>query len=273
MDDLRIASHSYAIRCAGFTRIEGQITGSWLDELRDLSDRALAAAMRVYRVRGKLAHTAFGDAYEACRCLYCWGDAALRLLELDCIHALAAHVLGEFKLWDLSVLSVTPSRGDSDPTPRGFHRDFTPVDSPLARPPYLWCFVCLDDTTAQNGATWVVSGSHHVPNPRVQSPDQLQTLAGPISQQACASAGDLVVLDPTALHSAGQNLTDRPRRLINIGLCGAGSPPLVDHWAVAGPALQPRVSARVRRLMQSNANGLDQTWDALPEGWQTQAVR
>jgi hypothetical protein len=272
MDALQIISHAYSVRCAGFTRIESQVTGAWLDELRELTDRALSTAVRVHRATGKLKFTAVSEGYQASRCLYSWGEAARRLLDLDCVHAIAAEVLGEFKLWDLSALSVIPSREAITAYARDFHRDFAPVDTRVSKPPYLWCFVCLDDTTPQNGATWVVPGSHHLPNPPLEAREQLQTVAGPISQQVCASAGDLVMLDPTGLHSAGQNTTNRPRRLINIGLCGAGAKPLLDHWAVAGPAVQPHVSERVRRILQSDVQGLERTWDALPEGWQTVAT-
>jgi hypothetical protein len=261
------------IRCAGFTRIEAQVTGQWLDELRELTDRALAEAKRVFHARGRLGHTAFNEGYEATRCLYCWGDAALRLLDLDSVHAIAAEILVDPRLWDLSALSVTPARREAGPAAGDFHRDFAIVDTRVSPPPYLWCFVCLDETTPQNGATWIVPGSHHVPNPQLDDPKTIQALARPISRQLCASVGDLVMLNPTALHSAGTNLTSRPRRLINIGLCGAGSAPLVDHWAIAGPAIQPRVSDRVRRLMRCDVSGLDSTWDALPEGWQEQIRR
>src|SRR5215510_9336034 len=98
MDALRLASHVYAIRSTGFTRIQAQVTGAWLQELRELTDRALASAMRVYQANGKLRHTAMSPGYQAARCLYCWGDAALRLLDMDVIHAVAASVLGDFQL-------------------------------------------------------------------------------------------------------------------------------------------------------------------------------
>src|SRR5262245_7325384 len=267
MDNLQLASHAYAIRSAGFTRIEAQVTGAWLDELRELTDRSLAASMRIYRACGKLKFVSLGEGYEASRCLYCWGDAAVRLLDLDCVHAVAKEVLGEFRLWDLSALSVAARRNDAKPFALGFHRDFPLVDTRVAPPQYLWCFFCLYDTTPQTGPTWVVPGSHHLANPKFESDDQLRAFARPISQQICAAAGDLIVLNPTALHSAGQNVTDRPRRLINIGLCSAGNAPLLDHWAIAGPTIQPRVNARVRQFMQSDVKGLDKTWDALPEGW------
>jgi ectoine hydroxylase-related dioxygenase (phytanoyl-CoA dioxygenase family) len=143
------------------------------------------------------------------------------------------------------------------------------VDTRVAKPPYLWFFVCLDDTTPQNGATWVVPGSHHVSSPEISNHEQHSGFAAPIAQRLCGSAGDLLVLDPTALHGAGVNTTDRPRRLINVGVCSAATPPLMDHWSIAGPRIQPRVSDRVRDMMRSGAGGLDRTWDALPQEWRT----
>jgi hypothetical protein len=270
-----IQSHAYAVRAAGFTRIEAQVDRSWLDELRALTDRALAAARAVFRAKGKLNSTAFSDDYEASRCFYCWGDAALRLLDLDVIHAIAQHVIGDgYRLWDVSVLSVASAanRGERESAfaAGDYHRDRHPVDTRVGKPPFLWCFVCLDDVTPRNGATWVVPGSHHVPTPAglEMGSVPLSSFARPISVQACAAAGDLIVLNPTALHSAGQNLTDKPRRLINVGLCSPGTPPLLDHWAIAGATIHQRVSPRVREMLRSDAEaGLEKTWDALPEGW------
>ena len=63
MESLQLASHVYAIRCSGFTRIAAQITGPWLDELRGLADSAVAVAREVYRAKGKLRHTAFNRAW------------------------------------------------------------------------------------------------------------------------------------------------------------------------------------------------------------------
>jgi hypothetical protein len=67
MDNIRLASHAYAVRATGFTRIEKQVDEEWLEELRGLTDRALAAARKAYRAKWSLRSNAFSDAYEASR--------------------------------------------------------------------------------------------------------------------------------------------------------------------------------------------------------------
>ena len=268
MDSLALSRHIYAVQTVGYTRIESQVTGAWLDELRCLTDASLAAAMKIYRERGSLSHCSLGEGYEAARCVYCWGEPAMRLLDHEIIHALAAGLLGAYRLWDLSALAVVPRSTQSPTPPPSFHRDRSIVDTRTAKPPFLWCFLALDDTTVENGATWVVPGTHHIElRPKVGG-EEFRKLIEPMSLRACAKAGDLIVLDPTMLHAAGINQTNKPRRLLNVALCLDTVRPLLDTWTIAGPAIHARASGRVRDLMQGG-EGLDQTWDSLPPEWKT----
>ncbi|MCE9589319.1 MAG: phytanoyl-CoA dioxygenase family protein [Planctomycetes bacterium] len=267
MSPLELDRHLYAIRAMGFTRVPAQVVGRRLEDLRALADRGLDEARRVFGLRGKLNFTVTRRGFECCRCLYTWGDAALQLLDLDTIHAIAQPLLDDYRLWDQSVISVTPQPPEQAALSERFHRDTKIVDARTEKPPYLWCFICLDDTTPENGATRVVPGSHHLDIPRSVAGESFQAFVQPMAQQLCADAGDLIVFDPTLLHSAGHNTTDRPRRIINVALCSRGTPPLMDHWAIAGAAVQSRLADRVRAMMRSDSPGLGKTWDALPPGW------
>ena len=58
--------------------------------------------------------------------------------------------------------------------------------------------------------------------------------------------------------------------MINISICHADVRPLLDHWAIAGPAIQPRANDRLRRMLGAESGWPpDPTWSLLPEGWQT----
>ena len=77
-----------------------------------------------------------------------------------------------------------------------------------------------------------------------------------------------MVIDPTLLHTSGRNGTEHARRLLNIGLSHVDLQPLLDHWAIAGPAIQEGASERVRMMLGADRAPLDTTWTVLPEGWQ-----
>ena len=64
--------------------------------------------------------------------------------------------------------------------------------------------VMLDDFRADNGATWLLSGSHQ----HAQAPEQFATEA----QQICAPAGSLLLFDARLWHAAGHNHSPWPRR-------------------------------------------------------------
>jgi ectoine hydroxylase-related dioxygenase (phytanoyl-CoA dioxygenase family) len=141
----------------------------------------------------------------------------------------------------------------------------------------LWFFFALDDCTAENGATWVVPRSHRSRTPetidfgRAWRPLERELFAD--ARRLVMRAGDLAVIDARTLHSSDRNDTDRPRRLINLGMVHSAFRNRVraNHWRVAGPVLTSRASPLVRRI-------LGERWPdwphagpmpVLPPGWKT----
>jgi hypothetical protein len=58
--------------------------------------------------------------------------------------------------------------------------------------------------------------------------------------------------------------------MINVGVCHAEVRPLLDHWAIAGPAIHQRATRRLRQMLGERTDWrLDTTWSLLPAGWQT----
>src|SRR5207244_12745681 len=136
--------------------------------------------------------------YEAVRCLYCWGDACVRLLEHDTLHGLAALLMGKYRLWDLSVLSALPTPPTASAATTSWHRDFRHIIAGTPVPGHLWFFLCLDDLTGENGATWVVPDSHRLSSAHESALGKTRYGAGRDAYlsriQLCALAGDSVVL-------------------------------------------------------------------------------
>jgi hypothetical protein len=231
-----LTNHAYALAVSGYTAIPHQIQTQELKDLQSAADLALEAEQRT---KNKQPYTLVTDYYKAVRCMYCWDNAYLRLLEHPTIHALASLLIGQYQLWDLSLLSALPTPDSAASPTTAWHRDFQGVHRGTEIPGYLWFFVCLDDFTPKNGATWVVPGSHQInsifePNTDACKGNKFDQF--PSRLQLSALAGDLLVLDPTILHTSGRNESARPRRLINVAICHRDKRPLMNHWSM--PALR-----------------------------------
>jgi hypothetical protein len=211
--------------------------------------------------------------------MYVWGEACLRLLEHDAIHALTERLMREYRLWGYNVLDRAPHPTGA-PLPVqdafegiGYHQDFSIPFHGAPHPFYLWHFVCLDDVTPENGATWVIPGSHRATELMLPQHGEHRTIAGGAALQVCARAGDILSINPCCYHTPGVNYSrDKRRRYLAVQLCYATLPPLQDHWAIAGPKIQAAASPRLRMLLGADikpAYPHALSGYVLPEGWET----
>lgn len=261
---VELNAHAFALEVSGYTHLPQIVGRTELDKLRQATDRALDASRAAIHA-GNRKYLVVSDQYHAARCLYCWGDSMLELLNNTTIEQLAQHVMGEHQLWDMAAQVALPS-DTRDSGAQEWHRDFGAFANG-EQAMYLWCFLCLDDVSPDNGATSIIPGSHRL-GFRRRGGD----VGGhyPSAVQLCAAAGDLLVMNPAAIHSAGVNHTRKERRLLNVGLCHTKVSPLLNHWAIAGPQIRQRAGDRLRSLLGAERDGLDDSWPALPDGWVTE---
>jgi ectoine hydroxylase-related dioxygenase (phytanoyl-CoA dioxygenase family) len=90
-----------------------------------------------------------------------------------------------------------------------YHRDLPHQHFTSSRPLAVSALFCLDDFTAENGATLVLPGSHK------QEAFPSDSVVGVIQAQITAPAGSFIVLDSMIFHSGGVNRTARERRAVN----------------------------------------------------------
>ena len=276
LDVLSIQQHVESISQNGFTIIPNQIDQSWCDKLNVAADLATIAVDRALSSGIRLSHTLPSPYVCVARRFYCWNQSVRDLLDHDTVHLLGSTVLGETRLWDMTLLEARPlpERANLD----GFdwhrdlqgydwHRDFDVSDTQNGHS-YLWIFFCLTDTTEENGATWVVPGTHRDGISVRHCVNQLSSNRPPATLQLRAKAGDLVAIDPTMIHSVGENRSRGNRRLLNVGLCRVGHDPLMNHWGVVPPKRRTQFSRRAQALLQTKDWRLDIDWDVLPENWQ-----
>lgn len=90
--------------------------------------------------------------------------------------------------------------------------------------------VMLDDFLPENGATWLLSGSHK----RAQPPEPVDFFAQ--AQQISAPAGSLLLFDSRLWHAAGHNQTNRVRRGLTLTWSRPFLKPQFDYLGqVQGP--------------------------------------
>lgn len=92
------------------------------------------------------------------------------------------------------------------------HRDIRSYSGDM--PLLLNTLVMLDDFTQENGATYLMSGSHAT-HPHLPTEQEFQQVA----EQAVAKAGSVLVFNSNLWHRAGINTTDKPRRSVTPMYC------------------------------------------------------
>lgn len=257
-----IRAHAAAVIERGYTIIPAQVDGEQIAALGAAADRALDKVSRLMASGVQPAHTQINAHVRSARCFYTWDASCLRLLGHPTVHALGQAVLKQPRLWEMTVLEALPMPQDAELGPFGWHRDFSAVAEDGLQQAYLWVFTCLTDVTADNGATWVVPGSHRNPALRPPSAD-----GGDEAVQLTARAGDIVAINPAMLHRVGENRTAAGRRLALVGLCHSDRRPLLNHWSIAGAELRRALPEPVQALLHTTDRTLDRTWDVLPDRW------
>jgi hypothetical protein len=185
------------------------------------------------------------------RCVYCVSQAVQDVAMSDRIQNIAQKYLGGALIRDCLLQTNMP---DPRNKTRGvgaklsYHRD-TLWTGDAINPAYLHAFVLLTDFTSENGATYVVPGSHRFREPGYYfKHSEKGSLAKgvdylvydqayfPSVVQLLAPRGSLIFLDPMTIHSQGVNVTDQSRSLLNITFRKEGivaNPPLLNARRIA----------------------------------------
>jgi ectoine hydroxylase-related dioxygenase (phytanoyl-CoA dioxygenase family) len=119
----------------------------------------------------------------------------------------------------------------------------------------------LDDFTLENGATYVLSGSHHLE----EKPSDEYFRAH--AEQVVGSAGNVLIFDSNVWHAAADNLTDAPRRSVTPMYCRPYIKQQFDYPRMLGEDVGRQLSEPIRQVIGYNARvpaSLDE-WYQPPE--------
>jgi ectoine hydroxylase-related dioxygenase (phytanoyl-CoA dioxygenase family) len=193
----------------GFTVLPSGFSPAFIDSLKNGLDRAYAK--QVAEIGSEADLQAINDA-DIARCMLTYEADYLDVATAPALIALAQRYLGsEFVLMMQNGIINRPDRENYQAR---WHRDLNYQHWTSSKPVALNALLCIDEFTAENGATFVLPGTHRV------APFPTDAFTRKHQMQLSAPAGSFVVLDAMVFHRAGINRSSKVRRAVNhvIGL-------------------------------------------------------
>ncbi len=200
----RLSAHIEEIEHRGFTVIDGGFDAGTLERFR--SSLESLHEQQIARCGGADAMRRIGE-YGVVRAPLAFDEQFLAAATHDDVLAIAERMTGGYVLLTQQNGNLNTS-GDQH-SQSAFHRDLPYQHFTSSRPLALNALLCLDDFTAETGATAVLPGSHRVP--AFPSDDYVARNEVPVT----APAGSYLIMDGMLYHRAGRNVSGRPRRALN----------------------------------------------------------
>jgi len=197
------------LRVNGYAVLAGGFSPGFIDGLRAGLERAYAT--QVDEIGGEDRLRRMGDA-DIARCVLAYESDFIAVATAAPLLELVKRVLGpEFVLLQQNGIINRPERTNSLAQ---WHRDLSYQHWTSSKPLAINALLCIDDFTVENGATFVLPGTHHVPE---FPPDRF---VQKFEKQVEAPSGSYIVLDAMLFHRAGINRSASLRRGVNhvIGL-------------------------------------------------------
>lgn len=269
--DLQLELDLYSLHCSGFIVIKDFVSRSLLNLISKDTVKFESEVIEYKKNGGNVSHQHNWPLLTT-RCLYTVSNELQKIACSNSLLQLVEGYLGSFILRDCLMQTLLPDpknkkRGkDAD---LSFHRD-TLWQNNVITPMYLHAFLLLDDMTDKNGATVVVPGSHlrREPNYYFKNNDIRSRQPGidykvyerryfASASPIIAQAGSLVLLDPMMIHTQGNNITDRPRRLINMPFRSRTVkpvPPLLNAHKIAIDHSRVKLEDSFLKIIESDSS-------------------
>jgi Phytanoyl-CoA dioxygenase (PhyH) len=125
------------------------------------------------------------------------------------------------------------------------HRDIRSFSGDM--PLLLNTLVMLDEFTADNGATYMMTGSHKF----AEKPTDSQFRAR--ADRALGPAGSILIFNSNLWHAGGDNVTDRPRRSVTPMFCKPFIKQQFDYPRAVGYEMADSLAAHTRQVLGYNS--------------------
>ncbi len=139
------------------------------------------------------------------------------------------------------------------------HRDSFSWPLPVGRHPFIVnAIFALDDTTLENGATWVAPESHGWPDDPLPEPDAYA--------RATMRAGDALLFRGDVIHHGGANRSESRRRCVSISFCAGWLRPVENSFLNLSRETVAALSPKLRALLGYAAYDDSDAKHGLPGG-------
>jgi ectoine hydroxylase-related dioxygenase (phytanoyl-CoA dioxygenase family) len=197
------------LRINGYTTLSSGFSTEFIDSLKDSLDRTYAKQVAEIGAESDL--LSINDA-DIARCMLSYEADYLKVATAAPLMELTRRYLGlEFVLMMQNGIINRPDRENYQAK---WHRDLNYQHWTTSKPMAMNALLCIDEFTYENGATFVLPGTHHV------APFPTDAFAQTFERQLAVPAGSFLVLDAMVFHRAGINRSSNVRRAVNhvIGL-------------------------------------------------------
>jgi ectoine hydroxylase-related dioxygenase (phytanoyl-CoA dioxygenase family) len=209
---------------AGCAVVDGGYTAVEIEAFARAFETARTEAAERHGGRARLEAL---DEHNTIRVPMLYDRLFLRLAANETILAICRRMIGEY-------ITLSQQNGVINPGGGGrynqgaYHRDLPYQHFVSSRPLAINALFCLDEFTIDNGATFVVPGSHK------QEAFPSDAVVQALQTQMIAPAGSFIVLDAMLFHSGATNRTDRDRRAVNHVFTAPIIKPQIDLPSVLG---------------------------------------
>ncbi|SIT46003.1 Phytanoyl-CoA dioxygenase [Paraburkholderia piptadeniae] len=197
------------LRINGYTVLDSGLDAGFVDGLKSRLDGVYQR--QVEEMGGESVLKGIGDS-DVVRCVLSYDADFLRVATSEPLLQLARRIFGtEFVLTQQNGIINRPDRDNNQGK---WHRDLPYQHWISSKPIAINALLCVDDFTFENGATFVLPGTHHVEEFPTEG------FIGRSEKQLAVPAGSYLVLDAMLYHRGGANRVATARRAVNhvIGL-------------------------------------------------------
>jgi hypothetical protein len=228
-----------ALKERGWCTLERTADAALVASLSRELDAAYDACRTIQARNGLPAGTMEGTAHH----LVCFGGSFITLLEQLAAEPLIESFFGGKYI--LNTYGAVLNEPGGSPYVGLVHRDLRSHSGGV--PLMLQLIVMLDAFTEENGATFVLSGSHTRP----EKPGDEEFFA--TAERALGPAGTVVVFDSNMWHAAGANRSAGRRRGLTIGFTKPFMKQQFDYPRAVGYGAAESLSPALRQVLGFNA--------------------
>lgn len=229
-----------AVRTVGFAVVEGVLDRGMLHETRD----------RMYGVRDRIVADVGADRLVRAgelgvlRLMLKYDPFFLKYLELPQVVEAVDAIVSDTAILHLQNGFILPSFQPSEQQQvfqNTYHQDFPRVLNGYVASVNV--FFAVDEFTRENGATWVLPGTQHLP---ACPPMEERAARGVVLE---CPAGSMIVFDSTLWHAAGPNTSGRDRLAINHQFTRSWIKQQIDYVRALGDRVVEAQAPRTQQLL------------------------